>query len=114
MAESRRNPRVEDSHSLRRKARHPTVFSGLHHKLQKCANVTKPISPGYCAIQETFLFNHSFLHQHTVIMPEQILDDISHRRYNPLTDSWLLVSPHRTKRPWQFGSPAPTNSFLQA
>lgn len=22
-----------------------------------------------------------------------------HRRYNPLTDSWILVSPHRTKRP---------------
>ncbi|MFN2204208.1 MAG: UDP-glucose--hexose-1-phosphate uridylyltransferase [Caldilineaceae bacterium] len=24
-----------------------------------------------------------------------------HRRYNPLTDQWVLVSPHRTKRPWQ-------------
>jgi UDPglucose--hexose-1-phosphate uridylyltransferase len=24
-----------------------------------------------------------------------------HRRYNALTDEWILVSPHRTKRPWQ-------------
>ncbi len=24
-----------------------------------------------------------------------------HRRFNPLTREWLLVSPHRTKRPWQ-------------
>ncbi len=24
-----------------------------------------------------------------------------HRRYNPLTDEWLLVSPQRTQRPWQ-------------
>lgn len=24
-----------------------------------------------------------------------------HRRYNPLTDEWILVSPHRAKRPWQ-------------
>ena len=24
-----------------------------------------------------------------------------HRRYNPLTDKYVLVSPHRTKRPWQ-------------
>jgi len=24
-----------------------------------------------------------------------------HRRYNILTDEWILVSPHRTKRPWQ-------------
>ena len=24
-----------------------------------------------------------------------------HRRNNPLLDEWILVSPHRTNRPWQ-------------
>ncbi len=24
-----------------------------------------------------------------------------HRRYNPLINEWVLVSPHRAKRPWQ-------------
>ncbi len=26
-----------------------------------------------------------------------------HRRYNPLLDEWILVSPHRTNRPWRGG-----------
>jgi len=29
------------------------------------------------------------------------LTEVPHRRFNPLTRDWVLVSPHRTQRPWQ-------------
>ena len=34
-------------------------------------------------------------------MIEFSLPDHPHRRFNALTGDWVLVSPHRAKRPWQ-------------
>ncbi|HEY6180629.1 MAG TPA: hypothetical protein VIW67_00215, partial [Terriglobales bacterium] len=33
-----------------------------------------------------------------------------HRRFNPLTREWILVSPHRTQRPWQGQTEATVNA----
>ena len=32
---------------------------------------------------------------------DSVFRESPHRRFNPLSDEWVLVSPHRTQRPWQ-------------
>lgn len=42
------------------------------------------------------------------------LQDYSHKRYNILTGEWVLVSPHRAKRPWQGQNEAVSNAVRPA
>jgi len=56
------------------------------------------------------------LHRPTFPMPkeptllETLATDTPHRRFNPLTGEWLVVSPHRTQRPWQGQQEAPSQA----
>lgn len=42
------------------------------------------------------------------------LKEHPHRRFNPLTREWLVVSPHRTKRPWQGQTEKPNTETAPA
>jgi UDPglucose--hexose-1-phosphate uridylyltransferase len=42
------------------------------------------------------------------------LKEHPHRRFNPLTREWLIVSPHRTKRPWQGQTEKPNTEIAPA
>jgi UDPglucose--hexose-1-phosphate uridylyltransferase len=39
--------------------------------------------------------------RYNICLMDNLLSTTPHRRYNPLSDEWILISPQRTKRPWQ-------------
>ncbi|MGD0178548.1 MAG: UDP-glucose--hexose-1-phosphate uridylyltransferase [Terriglobales bacterium] len=44
---------------------------------------------------------------------DQTMPSSPHRRFNPLTREWVLVSPHRTERPWQGQTEPPEQQSSQ-
>src|SRR4051794_29191689 len=47
-------------------------------------------------------------------MDDSVLFSVPHRRLNPLTGEWLLVSPQRTARPWQGQGDQPPSDLRSA
>jgi UDPglucose--hexose-1-phosphate uridylyltransferase len=51
--------------------------------------------------QSGIIITWSSTHRQLEMTGNNSFFDSPHRRYNPLTREWILVSPHRAKRPWQ-------------
>src|SRR6185437_1394673 len=70
-------------------------------------------SPAYCCPLPTIFWNGAPGSRACRLKGKPLLSSTSqfpHRRYNPLRRQWVLVSPHRTQRPWQ-GEVNPSSGF---
>jgi len=59
------------------------------------------VSPASEGAQRMDLAENKLRHDRNLPMSFHELNKVPHRRFNPLLREWVVVSPHRTQRPWQ-------------
>src|SRR6266851_2085423 len=70
--------------------------SGCCNEVTSCERTIMPAS-----LLRQSVVRRMFQDDRSGKVEELKLSEQSHRRFNPLTNEWVLVSPHRTQRPWQ-------------